>query len=102
MAHYSCRLNEPLLQLEGAREADVVTHDHESTDESLQCRLEPLDAGQVEVIGGLIENEQTDLAGETAGDEQLAQLSRGVGRGGEHPFGIQTERRRHRHHLAAL
>ncbi len=71
------------LQHRGAdrlEEPAVVRHQHDRRVEPLQMLLEPLERGDVEVVGRLVEQQQVRLAGQRAGQRAPRELSTGEGR----------------------
>ena len=61
----------------GLEEPAVVRDDHDGGVDRRQLLLEPLDRGHVEVVRGLVEQEQIRLAGERAGERRARQLAAG-------------------------
>jgi hypothetical protein len=55
-------------------EPAVVGHEHDRGVERLQRALEPLERGDVEVVGGLVEQQQVGVAGQRAGQRGSGQL----------------------------
>ncbi len=68
------------LQHRGAdrlEEPAVVRHEHDRRVERLQVRLQPLERGDVEVVGRLVEQEQVGIARERAGQRRAGELPAG-------------------------
>jgi len=57
-----------------------VGHQHDGGVECLQVGLEPLERGDVEVVGGLVKQEQVGVAGERARERGARQLAAREGR----------------------
>ncbi len=64
----------------GLEEPAVVRHEHDRRVEARQVLLEPLERGDVEVVGGLVEQQQVRLAGERAGERRARELAAREGR----------------------
>ena len=82
---------------DATEERPVVRHEqerHAAPDEEV---LHPLDGGDVEMVGGLVEQQQVGLAHEGAGQQRLA-LAPARG-GGKRSIGVEAEVQQHRLHL---
>jgi hypothetical protein len=75
----------PALELEhrGAdrlEEPAVVGDEHDGGVDALQVALEPFERRDVQVVGGLVEEQQIGVTGQRAGERRAGQLAAGEGR----------------------
>ena len=61
------------------QEPAVVRHQHDGGVERLQMRFQPLERLDVEVVGGLVEQQQVGIAGQRAGQRRARELAAAEG-----------------------